>query len=116
MEDSIFTKIIKRELPATIEYEDTEFIAFRDIHPHAPVHVLVVPKAQYTTLEHVDLDDVGFHAKLLMVGRQVAQKLGIGANYRFVMNVGTDVQAVHHLHLHVLGGWKDLEKAKTQSL
>lgn len=114
MSDSIFTKIIKHEVPATIRYEDNEFIAFDDIHPHAPVHVLVVPKVQYATLEEVPDSDHEFHAKLLLVGRKVAKQLGIGDNYRFAMNVGFDVQAVHHVHLHVLGGWTDLAHARDQ--
>lgn len=107
MPDSIFTKIINRELPSTIQYEDDEFIAFNDIHPAAPVHVLVVPKKPYETLEKVDPSDSAFHAKLLFTARKVAQKMGIADNYKLVMNVGKGVQVVHHIHLHVMGGWKD---------
>lgn len=114
MPDSIFTKIINREVPANIRYEDDEFIAFDDIHPQAPVHVLVVPKKPLETLEAVPMDDVDFHAKLLQTTRKVAGLIGIGNNYRVAINVGKGVQAVHHIHLHVMGGWKDLEQAKTQ--
>lgn len=106
-EASIFTKIIKRELPATIQYEDDEFIAINDIHPAAPVHVLVIPKKPYETLEAVDPGDAHFHARLLQVARLVAKKMGIEKNYKLNMNVGKQVQLVHHVHLHVLGGWQN---------
>jgi histidine triad (HIT) family protein len=114
MTDSIFTKIIKRELPSTIRYEDDEFIAFDDIHPQTPIHVLVVPKAQTETLEQIPETNEDFHAKILLVGRKVAKIMGISENYRLAMNVGSDVQAVLHIHLHVMGGWKNLDKAKTE--
>lgn len=114
MEDTVFTKIIKRELPSVIRYENDTFIAFDDINAQAPVHVLVVPKKQVETLEAVQTSDESFHAQLLLVARKVADLMGIGDNYRLVMNVGRQVQAVPHLHVHVMGGWKDLDKAKTQ--
>lgn len=114
MADSVFTKIIKRELPATIRYEDEDFIAFDDIRGQAPVHVLVVPKKQIETLEDIDEADSDFHANILLVGRKVAKIMGISDNYRVAMNIGKDVQAVHHIHLHVMGGWKDVDKAKTE--
>lgn len=106
---SIFSKIIAREIPATIEYEDDTFIAIRDIHPKAPVHILLVPKEQYETLEAVDADDDFFHAQLLQLARKIAQKAGIGDNYRLTLNVGRDVQEVHHVHLHIMGGWPKSE-------
>ncbi len=113
---SIFTKIINRELPSTIEYEDDEFIVFRDIHPHAPVHVLVVPKHEYKTLEEVSLADEHFHSRLLLTARKVAKKLGIGENYKLIMNVGDQMQIVPHIHLHLMGGWdaKTMEKEKNE--
>lgn len=104
-EDSVFTKIINRELPATIQYEDDEFIVIDNISPVAPIHFLVIPKKPYRTLEEVALEDTQFHARLLQVARQVAKKLGIGDSYKLFMNVGDQVQAVKHLHLHVTGGW-----------
>lgn len=114
MTDSIFTKIISREVPATIRYEDDDFIAFDDIHPHAPVHILVVTKVPYETLEAVSDADERTHARLLLTARFVAKQAGIDSNYRLVMNVGKDVQAVHHLHLHVLGGWDNLHSVRDQ--
>lgn len=105
MTESIFTKIINREIPATIVYEDDTFIAFNDIKPKAPVHVLLVPKHPHETLESVALDDDTFHAQLLQTARKVAAQVGIQDNYKLHMNVGTQVQLVPHIHLHILGGW-----------
>ena len=105
-EKSIFSKIIAGEIPAKVEFEDDEFIAIRDINPKAPVHILLVPKIQYATLEAVELDNDQFHARILTLARQIAKQAGIGDNYRLIMNVGRQVQEVHHIHLHILGGWK----------
>jgi histidine triad (HIT) family protein len=105
--DSIFSKIIRREIPASIRYEDDEFIVIDDIRPAAPVHMLVIPKHPYQRLEDVDIDDEHFHARLLQVGRLSARKAGIEKNYKLFMNVGKKVQAVHHIHLHVTGGWPE---------
>ncbi len=110
-EPSIFTKIINKEIPSKVAFEDDEFIAIHDIHPKAPVHVLVIPKQEIPTLEDVSPEDTQFHAKLLLTGRKVAKLLGISENYKLMMNVGRGVQIVHHIHLHVLGGWKDVAKA-----
>ena len=110
-EVSVFTKIIIRGLPATIQFEDDEFIVIDNILPVAPIHFLVIPKKPYTTLEAVDLEDAHFHARMLQVARIVAKKLGIQDSYKLFMNVGTQVQAIHHVHLHVTGGW-----AKTSSI
>jgi histidine triad (HIT) family protein len=110
MVDSIFTKIINREIPSTIVYEDDEFISFKDINPHAPVHVLVVPKKPYETLEKVSLEDSNFHAKLLQTVRKIAQQLGIANNYKIAMNVGDGVQQVMHVHVHLMGGWEKPSK------
>lgn len=105
-QDTLFTQIIKREIPATIVYEDESFIAFKDINPKAPIHVLVVPKKQISTLEEVNLEDSEFHARLLQTIRKVAKKLGISGNYQVMMNIGPDVQQVPHIHAHLMGGWK----------
>ena len=112
MSDSIFTKIINREIPATIHYEDDDFIAFEDISHRAPVHLLIVPKKAYQSLEKVDFNDNNFHSKLLKTARKVAKKMGIQDNYKIFMNVGEQVQAVPHLHLHLMGGWSRDEKSE----
>lgn len=116
MNESIFTKIINREIPASIVYEDDTFIAIKDIHPKAPVHVLLITKQPHETLESVSVDDTQFHAQLLQTARKIAAQLGIQDNYKLHMNVGKGVQQVHHIHLHILGGWPldvTAEKAET---
>lgn len=110
MADTIFDKIIRREIPSTIRFEDDDFIVINDIHPKAPVHVLIIPKKAYESLEAVDLNDDAFHAKLLKKARLVAKELGIADNYKIFMNVGKDVQDVHHMHLHLIGGWRNKEQ------
>lgn len=105
MSDSLFTKIINQELPANIRYEDDDFIVIDDISPAAPVHVLIIPKKPFETLEEVSKEDISLHAGLLLTARKMAEQLGISENYKLFMNIGKVVQAVHHIHLHLLGGW-----------
>lgn len=115
---SIFTKIINREIPAKIVFEDEEFIAIHDIQPAAPIHILIIPKKEHQTLESINLNDDAFHARLLKTARIVAQQLGISDNYKLMMNVGKKVQAVHHIHLHLMGGWdegKTIEELDSES-
>ena len=111
MSDSIFTKIINRELPSTIQYEDDEFIVINDIYPKAPIHVLIIPKKAYQTLEEVEINNDAFYAKLLKLARQMAKKFNITDNYKLFMNVGNKVQDVPHLHLHLMGGWEQKKSA-----
>lgn len=106
MSDSIFSKIINRELSATIRHEDDEFIVIDDIHPKAPIHILIIPKKAYRTLEEVEMNDDAFYAKLLKLARLMAKKLGTADNYKLFMNVGDKVQDVSHLHLHLMGGYE----------
>ena len=103
-EKTVFERIRDREIPAQIEYEDEEIIAFHDAQPQAPVHLLIVPKKAYPTLEAIQMDDL-LMLHLLQVARRLAAKMGIQENYRLLMNVGRQIQAVHHVHLHLLGGW-----------
>lgn len=110
MAETIFSKIIRREIPSTIRFEDDDFIVINDIYPKAPVHVLIIPKKAYESLEAVDLNDDVFYAKLLKKARQVAKELDISNNYKLFMNVGKDVQDIQYLHLHLMGGYK---KGKT---
>lgn len=111
---SIFTKIINREIPSNIVYEDEHFIVIHDIKPIAPVHVLVITKQPYKTLEAVDINDITIHAGLLQTARKVAKELGIVDNYKIMMNIGEKVQLIHHIHLHLIGGWDT--KKSTQEL
>jgi histidine triad (HIT) family protein len=102
----IFCKIVARELPAEIVFEDEKTIAFKDINPHAPVHVLLVPKQHYTLLD--DLPDNEEEAgRLLLNVKKVAAALGISGGYKVLVNNGqTAGQVVPHLHVHLLAGKK----------
>lgn len=111
MSDSIFSKIINREIPSDIQFENQDFIVIRDIHPKAPVHVLIIPKKAYKNLEEVAFDDDTFYVNLLKLARQMAKKFNIADNYKLFMNVGNEVQDVPHLHLHLMGGWEQKKSA-----
>lgn len=103
--DTLFSKIIRREIPADIVYEDDLAIAFRDIHPQAPVHILVIPKKPIPKLADADLEDQALLGHLLLTVKRVAAQEGLTNGYRTVINTGNDGgQTVYHLHLHILGG------------
>jgi histidine triad (HIT) family protein len=108
MEDSIFLKIIRREIPSTIEYEDEDIIAIRDIAPQAPVHILIIPKKLIPTANDIRDDDALLIGRMVLVAKDIAREKGIAdTGYRLVMNVNKDGgQVVYHLHLHLLGGQK----------
>jgi histidine triad (HIT) family protein len=103
---TIFSKIIAREIPATIVYEDDRALAFRDIAPKAPTHILVIPKKEIATLADATAADEGVLGHLLLVAEKVARQEGLAASgYRLVINSGRDAgQAVAHIHVHLLGG------------
>ncbi len=105
-EKTIFHKIIDKELPADIVYEDDRAIAFRDINPAAPVHILVVPKVSIPKLEDADESHQDILGHLLLVSSKVAEAEGLKKNgYRVVINNGHHaLQTVFQLHLHVIGG------------
>ena len=104
MEESIFSKIIARKVPAKIEYEDDSYIVIHDIKPAAPVHVLVIPKKQIASLNDVGPADVALVGGCFTVAKNVMKKLG-HSDYRTVFNCGAMAQqTVFHLHLHVLAG------------
>lgn len=102
---TIFEKIARREIPAQIVWEDDETLAFRDVNPQAPVHVLVVPKKVITRLADTTPADTALLGHLLLAARAVAEKLGLSeSGYRVVINNGPDAgETVPHLHVHVLG-------------
>ncbi|NBD32444.1 MAG: HIT domain-containing protein [Cyanobacteria bacterium] len=105
MSDTIFSKIINREISADIVYEDDRAIAFKDINPQAPTHILVVPKKPIPQLAVSATADQDLLGHLLLTVKQVAADAGLGNGYRVVINNGTDGgQTVDHLHLHILGG------------
>jgi len=105
--ENVFAKIIRGEIVSERVGENDNFIAIRDHAPHAPVHLLIIPKAQFSNLEQVDLNDDKFMAGLLRFARQMARQEGITSNYKLLMNVGSQIQQVQHLHLHLLGGWAE---------
>ena len=100
---TLFTKIIRREIPAEIVYEDEHCVAFRDINPKAPVHVLIVPRQEIAGLS--SLPEEGDHKYLLNAAGKIAEQEGLVNGYRLVFNQGLDAgQTVDHLHAHLLGG------------
>ncbi|HXX42359.1 MAG TPA: histidine triad nucleotide-binding protein [Chthoniobacterales bacterium] len=102
---TIFEKIIAREIPAKIIWEDADAIAFHDVNPQAPVHVLIVPKKAIPRLRDASEADQATLGRLLLVARDLAKKLGIEeSGYRVVINSGPDAgESVPHLHVHLLG-------------
>lgn len=106
MADSLFDRIIRREIPADIVHEDDELIAFRDIAPQAPVHVLFVPKRGYRSLAEVPRDEAALLGRLLLAAADYARKQGLSDDgYRIVINTNhAGGQTVFHLHLHLLAG------------
>lgn len=105
MAETIFSKIIDRKIPARIEYEDDRCLAFHDVAPQAPTHVLVIPKQPVPSLADLEPADEALVGHLVVVATQLAAKLGLGDGYRLVVNCGRDGgQSVDHLHVHLLGG------------
>lgn len=106
MIDCLFCRIVLGEVPADIVYSDENVLAFRDIQPIAPVHVLVVPRRHIASYSAAAEEDAGLLGKLALTAARVAQQEGVAeSGYRTMVNTGPDAQqSVHHLHLHVLGG------------
>ena len=103
MADCIFCKIVAKELPSRLVYEDDDIIAFNDLNARAPLHVLVVPRRHVERLS--ELDDAALAGKLALVAARIARDAGHGDNFRLVVNNGAGAgQSVFHLHFHVLGG------------
>ena len=102
---TIFEKIVRREIPADIVWEDEDVLAFRDVNPQAPVHVLIVPKRVIPRLAEATESDAALLGKLIIASRKVAEKLGVlESGYRVVINSGPDAgESVPHLHVHLLG-------------
>ena len=102
---TIFKRIIDKEIPANVVYEDDKCLAFRDVNPQAPVHVLVIPRQEIPSLADATDGDTALLGHLLSTARRLASQLGLTHGYRVVINCGPDGgQSVDHLHLHVLGG------------
>jgi histidine triad (HIT) family protein len=106
-EKTIFKKIIDGEIPADILYEDDRCLAFRDVSPQAPTHVLVIPRREIAALTNLTDADEELAGHLLIVAVKVAKELGLSEGFRTVINCGSDGgQSVDHLHVHLLGGRK----------
>jgi len=104
----IFCKIINKEIPSEIIYEDDNFLAFKDIHPIAPVHVLIIPKNHIETINDLKNEDGELMGKMIIAARDIAKKQGIADNgYKLLFRVGQHGgQEVEHIHLHLIGGAK----------
>lgn len=101
---TLFERIVAREIPADIVYEDEETIAFRDVHPQAPIHVLIVPKRPIDRLSNATASDQALLGRCMLVVGEVARRLG-ASDFRLVVNNGAGAgQSVFHLHLHLLAG------------
>ncbi|EDW77330.1 adenosine 5'-monophosphoramidase HINT1-like [Drosophila tropicalis] len=104
-EDTIFGKILRKEIPCKFIYEDEKCVAFNDVNPQAPTHFLVIPRQPLAQLSLAEDGDAELLGHLLVVGKKVAKDLGLEKGYRVVINNGQDgAQSVYHLHLHFLGG------------
>ncbi len=106
MEDCIFCKIINKEIPASIVFEDEKMIAFNDINSQAPIHILLIPREHFASLNDIPEEKKNILSHLLLKARQIAQEKGIAEKgYRIVLNTEKDSgQEVFHIHFHLLGG------------
>ena len=105
MDDCIFCKIARGEIPSKKVYEDGEIFAFHDIHPQAPVHFMMIPKRHIATLADATKEDAGLLGRMLALSGRLAREQGLPDGYRTIINTGRiGRQEVMHLHLHVLGG------------
>lgn len=102
---TIFTKIVRREIPADIVFEDDLCLAFRDINPQAPTHILLIPKREIASLDALSDADRDLLGHLLLKVKEIATQAGLANGYRIAVNCGPDGgQSVDHLHIHILGG------------
>ena len=108
MSEDLFLKIISREIPADIVYESDDVLAFRDVNPQAPLHVLIIPKTHIRTINDMQTNDAELFGKLFLAAREIAIEQGVAEDgYRVVMNCNSAAgQTVFHVHLHLLGGRK----------
>lgn len=107
MENCLFCKIAAGDLPSSIVYQDEHVVAFRDINPAAPQHILIVPRHHLSSMEDLTSEDAQLLGRIFMTAKQIADESGLEEGYRFLTNVGPDAgQSVLHLHFHLLGGRK----------
>lgn len=106
MAECVFCKIIKKEAPSEIVYENDKFLAFKDIHPQAPVHILIVPKKHIPSIDHLEIKDKELMGELILTAQKIARNLNL-KGYKLAINVGRLAgQVIDHLHLHLMGAWK----------
>lgn len=102
---TVFGKIIRRELPAEIVYETDRILAFRDIRPVAPVHILIITKKEIPNIQAMSAEDLPLMGEMIAAAQIIAEELGVADSYRLVINHGADAgQEVLHLHFHLIGG------------
>ena len=108
MSETIFDKIISRDIPAEIVYEDENYLAFNDINPQAPIHILIIPKKRIPTINDIQKNDSELIAGLFFIAKDIAIKKGIDKDgYRLILNCNENGgQSVYHIHLHLIGGRK----------
>ena len=108
MTETIFDKIISKEIPADIVYEDNNFLAFNDINPQAPIHILVIPKKNIPSINNLELSDSNLVGEMVIIANKIAKEKGIDEDgYRLIFNCNENGgQTVYHIHLHLIGGRK----------
>ena len=105
--DCIFCNIINKEMPADVLYEDDKFVAFKDVKPSAPVHILIVPKEHIASINDLDKKHCGMIGDMFLLAKKLAEEQGISDGYKLAFNTGRKGgQSVDHLHSHLKGGWK----------
>ena len=105
MMNCLFCKISEGEIPATVLYEDAQVMAFRDIRPQAPSHLLIIPKKHIATINDIEAEDVSLLGHMVLIAKKLASMEGLSDGYRLVYNVNAGGgQEVYHIHLHLLGG------------
>ena len=105
MDESIFIKILNKEIPGDIVYEDNECFAIKDINPQAPIHLLIIPKKHIAKVSDANDEDRELLGSLLLASKKIARKFNLDDNYRLVINNGAKAgQTVFHIHIHLLGG------------
>jgi histidine triad (HIT) family protein len=107
MTNCLFCKIVNKESPAEIVYENDKIVAFKDTHPQAPLHLLIVPRKHIPSVEHLEIEDKELIGELFLVAQRITREQGVAkTGYKLVFNVGKGGgQIIEHLHLHLLGGW-----------
>ncbi len=104
---TIFGKIIRGELPSTKVFENERILAIKDLHPVAPVHLLIMPKKEYASIQTLMQEDAKIMAEVVSVAQRLAEEFGVADGYRLLTNVGPDAgQTIFHLHFHLIGGRK----------